>query len=156
TCEPIDACQVAVRPGEAGDETKPDRIFGGDEDDGNRRGCRLRRERRESGNRDDHGYLAASQIGRQLRQLIDLILGEAIRDCYVLALDKAGLLQTLVECPQTGRDSVKRGGMKKPDDRHPLALLRACRERPRSRGAEHRDELTAFHHSITSSARVTR
>jgi hypothetical protein len=42
--------------------------------------------------------LAASQIGRQLRQLIELILGEAICDCYVLALDKAGLLQALVEC----------------------------------------------------------
>ena len=36
---------------------------------------------------------------------------------------------------------------------HPLALLRARREWPRgSRAAEQRDELAAFHHSITSSA----
>jgi hypothetical protein len=39
--EEIDSGQVAVRPGEAGDETKPDRVIGDDEDDGNRRGCRL-------------------------------------------------------------------------------------------------------------------
>src|SRR5262245_58943568 len=34
---------------------------------------------------------------------------------------------------------------------HPLALLRARRERPRGRAAEQRDELAPFH-SITSSA----
>ena len=37
---------VAARSSEAGDKTKLDRVFGGDEDDGNRRGCRLGRERR--------------------------------------------------------------------------------------------------------------
>ena len=44
--EKIDPCQVAARPGEAGDKTKPDRVFADDEDDGDRRGCRLGRERR--------------------------------------------------------------------------------------------------------------
>src|SRR5262249_6039338 len=34
---------------------------------------------------------------------------------------------------------------------HPLALLRACRERPRGCAAEQRDELAPLH-SITSSA----
>jgi len=38
------------------------------------------------------------------------------------------------------------------DAPHPLALLRARRERPRSRAAEQRDELAATAHSITSSA----
>ena len=28
--EKIDTCQVAARPGEAGDKTEPDRVFGGD------------------------------------------------------------------------------------------------------------------------------
>src|SRR5262249_3548001 len=45
------------------------------------------------------------------------------------------------------------------DPPHPLALLRARRERPRGRrAAEKRDELTALHlcaHSITSSARAS-
>src|SRR5262245_54731788 len=40
------------------------------------------------------------------------------------------------------------------DTPHPLALLRARRERPRSRAAKQRDELAAFH-SITSSASST-
>ena len=42
--EKIDPRQVAARPGEAGDKTKPDRVFGDGEDDGDRRGCRLGRE----------------------------------------------------------------------------------------------------------------
>ena len=45
TIEKIDPCQVAARPGEAGDKTKPDRVFVDDEDDGDRRGCRLGRQR---------------------------------------------------------------------------------------------------------------
>jgi hypothetical protein len=39
--EKIDTRQIAARPGEAGDKTKPDRIFGDEEDDGNRRARRL-------------------------------------------------------------------------------------------------------------------
>src|SRR5262245_62055390 len=42
------------------------------------------------------------------------------------------------------------------DASHPLALLRPCRERPRRRAPEQRDELAAFHHSITSSARANK
>ena len=102
------------------------------------------RERRGSAICDDHGYLAASQVGCQLRQPTDLILGEAICDCYVLALDKAGLLQALLECAQTGRDSVKRCRMKKPDHRQ-CRLLRTRRERPCGRTAEQGDELAPPH-----------
>src|SRR5262249_46556806 len=38
------------------------------------------------------------------------------------------------------------------DAPHPLALLRACRERPRRRAAKQRDEVAPPDHSITSSA----
>ena len=44
----IDPCQVAARPGETRDKTKPDRVFADDEDDWDRRGCRLGRERARS------------------------------------------------------------------------------------------------------------
>jgi hypothetical protein len=37
------SCQVAARAGETRDQTNPDRIFGDEEDDRNRRGCRLGR-----------------------------------------------------------------------------------------------------------------
>ena len=70
--EKIDPCQVAARPGEAGDKTKPDRVFADDEDDGDRRGCRLGGERPAGPwtvaiTRD----LSADQFGRQRRQPID-------------------------------------------------------------------------------------
>ena len=102
TTEKIDARQVAARPGEAGDKTKPDRVFADDEDDGDRRGCRLGREcRRRGSERGDHGDLPANQFGRQRRQPIDLTFGPAVFDRHVLALDIAGLLQALAECAQT-------------------------------------------------------
>ena len=41
---------------------------------------------------DDHGDPSANQIGRQLRQSIELILGPAVFDRHVLALDIAGFL----------------------------------------------------------------
>src|SRR5262245_31488842 len=44
TTKKIDTCQVAARPGEAGNKTEPDRVAGGGEDDGGRRGCCLSRE----------------------------------------------------------------------------------------------------------------
>ncbi len=37
--EKIDPCEVAARPGEAGDKTKPDRLIADVKDDGDRRGC---------------------------------------------------------------------------------------------------------------------
>ena len=149
--EKIDPCQVAARPGEAGDKTKPDRVFGDGEDDGDRRGCRLGRQRRSGASgRDDHGDLSANQIGRQLRQPIDLILGPAVYDRHVLALDIAGLLQALAKSAQTVRDHVRRLAVEEPDHRH-RRLLRPRRQRPRRRrAAEQRDELAAssFDHLV--------
>ena len=43
--EKIDAGRVATGPGEAGDKTKPNRIFAVGEDDRNRRCCSFGRER---------------------------------------------------------------------------------------------------------------
>ena len=86
--EKIDACQVAARPGEAGDKTEPDRVFRDDEYDGDRRGRRLDRECRQRDlRRSDHGDPSANQFGRQRRQSIELSLGPAIFDRHVVALD---------------------------------------------------------------------
>ena len=52
--------------------------------------------------RGDHGDLSANQFGRQRRQPIDLILGPAVFDRHVLALDIAGLLQALAKSAQSG------------------------------------------------------
>src|SRR5262249_16812104 len=142
----------AARSGKAGDKTEPDRVFGGDEHDGDRRGYRLGSERWTRGGRGDHSDPSLHQVRRQLRQSIKLILGPAVFNGHVLALDVAAILQALAKCAQTVRHSVSRSGVKKPDHRH-RRLLRARRERPRcSSAAEKRDELAAGGHSITSSA----
>ena len=95
--------------------------------------------------RGDHGDLAANQFGRQRRQSIHLILGPAVFDRYVLALDVAALLQALAECAQTVRAASGDA-----EWRNPITgiarLLRARRERPRRRrAAEKPNELTSPH-----------
>ena len=79
--EEIDTGQIATWPGDAGDKIKPDRVVGDYEDGGDRRGCCLGREYSGGTRCRDHGDLSANQIGRQLRQSIGLILGEAVYDC---------------------------------------------------------------------------
>ena len=66
---------VRLPPGRARLATRPS-LTGSSpthEDDGDRRGCRLGRERRSgTSGRGDHGDLSANQFGRQLRQPIDI------------------------------------------------------------------------------------
>ena len=92
TSEKINPCQVAARSSETGDQTKHDRVSACDENNGDRRCRRLGHQKHFITSGGDHGDLAANQIGRQLRQPINLILGEAVCDCHVLALDIARLL----------------------------------------------------------------
>jgi hypothetical protein len=70
-------------------------------------------------------------------------------DRHVLPLDEARLTQRAAEGGRRARHAIGRSGGYEPDHRH--RLLRAHRERPRSRTAYQRDELAALH-SITSSA----
>ena len=58
----IDSCQVAARPGEAGDKTKPERVIADTEDDRNCRGCSFGRQCGHIAYRGDHGHLLANQI----------------------------------------------------------------------------------------------
>jgi hypothetical protein len=83
-----------------------------------------------------------------------LILGPAVYDRHILALDIAALFEALAECAQTVGHRIGRPAVKKSDHRH-CRLLRARRERPRGCcAAKQRDEL-ASPHSITSSARAS-
>src|SRR5262249_532465 len=83
------------------------------------------------------------EFSDQLRQSIHLILGPAVYNRQVLALDKPGVFEALAESAQALRDRV-RCGVEEPNDWH-HRLLRARRERPCShRATEQRDELAAF------------
>src|SRR5262245_50614429 len=72
-------------------------------------------------------------------------------DRHVLTLDIAGFPESVAERGCSRCESRCRPGVEEPDHRH-RRLLRARRERPRSRAAEQRDERAPFDHSITSSA----
>jgi hypothetical protein len=52
------------------------------------------RERRWVTDRDDCCDLPANQVFRQFRQAIDLIVGPAVFDRHIVALDQAGVSQT--------------------------------------------------------------
>jgi len=77
-----------------------------------------------------------------------LILGPAVFDRHGLALDMAGVLEALPKCSQTVRQPVRRSAVKESNHRHHW-LLRARGERPRGRAADQRDELAAFHSSVS-------
>src|SRR5262249_3311756 len=81
----------------------------------------------------------------------------AVLNLDVLPDSPAQLLQSLQECRVAGlRLRIVRGVRHEHTNApHPLALLRARRERPRSRAAEPRDEV-ASPHSITSSPKERR
>jgi hypothetical protein len=145
TSDNINTRCITARPGEAGDEPEPDRVFVDDKDNGNRRSCRLGRQRRSraSGHRD-HRNSSASQIGRQRRQSTDLILGPAVFNHYILTLNNVCRFEALTEYTHTLRHSVRRSGVEEPDHWHRL-LLCTRRERPCSRSTKERDELAPLH-----------
>src|SRR5215468_4272366 len=104
----------------------------------------------DASHRGNHGNLTPNQFTSECRQLIKLVLGPAVFDCDVLALDQAAVLEALTKCAEQMRVGGGRCAVEEADDRH-RRLLRARRERPRRRAAEKHDEL-APSHSINSSA----
>jgi hypothetical protein len=96
---------VAAGPVEIGDEPLPNRVAPGHKDDRHHRGCGLGRERGR-GIADDQGYLPAKKVRHQKRQS-SLILGRAVLDRDVLALDEPCFLQALalMWCGLLGRNS---------------------------------------------------
>src|SRR5215471_16953832 len=89
-------CDVAARMVEVSDEALSHRIGTANEDDRNRCGCGYHRATCQN-IPDDDGQLPTNEIGCQSRQPIRLIVAPAIVDGNVLALDKSGVLQTLLE-----------------------------------------------------------
>ena len=104
---------VTLPPGRLRLATRPSLtgIAAGREDNRNRRGRGLGRQRRRVVP-DDHGHRPANQFGRQRRQPIGLIFRPAVFDRDVLALDEAGFLQALAErltrCVASANDVLRR------------------------------------------------
>src|SRR5262249_17992842 len=133
------------------DETKLYWIGADAEDDGNRAGRSLGRERCCRAARcGDDGHLALHKLGHQCRHAIELILSPTICDYNIAAIDETAFAEAVTNC--RGEMGACMGGavMEKANYWH-RRLLRTRRERPRRCAAEQRDECAAVH-SITSSA----
>src|SRR5262249_45585045 len=155
----MDSGRVVARPGKAGDQTKPDRVFADAEDDWDRCGGSFGRlgASAEAGCRD-HGHAAADEVSHDRGQAVVLAVQPVVRDHHVLARDVTGFVEGFAERSAKARRVLGRSGADKADDRH-HRLLRTRRQRPRSRrrATQKLDELAPLHlrgHSITSSART--
>src|SRR5215831_4424691 len=148
-----EAGDVVAWPGEARDETTPDRVRVDGKDDRNNR-CGLFERWNCSAKCNYDVDPQSDELSRNLRVSLHAVFRPAMLDCDGSALDPAELAKPFQKrgVPRTLRPTRSRA--EKPDRRQ--LLLRSCRERPCRRAAEQRDELTAPHHSITSSARVSR
>src|SRR5262249_5933562 len=74
---------------------------------------------------------------------------QTVFDRPILALDIAGVFESLTECAHPPRVRLRRLSVEKPDDRQ-RRLLRTDGERPCRSAAEQPYERAALHHSITS------
>src|SRR5262249_55186753 len=93
---------------------------------------------------DDDGRLPTNEIGCQPRQPIRLIVAPAIVDDNVLARDKSGVLQTLLERGRKMFRTCSRCAAEKSNHWH-RRLLCTRHERPRSCHAADSDEIASPH-----------
>ena len=122
------ACQIAAGMVEAFDKARPHRIAADRKDNGDGRGCRLQRERRRSGGRNNHVHLTANQIGRQRRKAVILLVGPDVLDFHIAAFDKFRLAETFQERRDHGCIIARRRTAEQTDHRN--RLLRSCSKRP--------------------------
>src|SRR5262249_26812918 len=148
-----EAGRIAGRSGEAGDEAELDRVFGSNECDWYRLSRSFGGHGRYAPGCSDHADLPTSQVGGQFREPIESAR-QPIVNRHVLAFDPAAFGKATAERMQYmfARSRCQRA--EKPHHGH-RRLLRARRQRPRSRAAEQRYERAALH-SITSSASESR
>src|SRR5262249_32587817 len=128
------------------DETKLYWIGADAEDDGNRAGRSLGRERCCRAARcGDDGHLALHKLGHQCRHAIELILSATIFDYNIAAIDETGFAEALTKC--RGKMGACIGGaVMEKANYWQRRLLRGHRERPRRRrAAEQRHELPPSH-----------
>jgi hypothetical protein len=140
--EEVDAGDIAAGSIEAGYEPLLHRVATHGENDGDRGGRCLGRERRGRAARcDDHAHFAPHEIGGQFGEPPVLALRPVELERDVLVDVVAALGEAFAESGHLRRPLGGRAGVDEADHRH-RRLLRARRERPRDRrAADERDEL---------------
>src|SRR5262245_20474339 len=143
--EKIDAGRVAARPGKARDKTQLDRVVADPEDDRNR--CSRSFGRLGSSGlagRGDNSHATPDKVRHERRQPVVSTVQPVVLDYDVLPLHVTCFAESFTERIGTADGVLGRPNDDDTYDRR--RLLRARRERPRSRRtAEQRDELAAFH-----------
>src|SRR5262249_23838819 len=151
-CEVCKPSHIAARMGEAGHQSECHRVRASGHDNWDRARCLSRREvgRKRRGN--DHAWIEANQLHRQIWQTVKITICEPKLEAHVAALDISEPPHALSKACQIAFQRLRGSGAQNADERrHPL--LRARRERPRRRRtADERYELAALH-SNTSSAK---
>src|SRR5262249_8297887 len=105
---------------------------------------------------DDHVWRQFHQLCRIGSYAGRVTAGPAIVDAHVAAFYPSQSVKPLLQRFDPSLSVyVISDTHEHADTAHPLALLRARRERPRRRAAEQRDERAPPNHSITSSARAS-
>src|SRR5262249_32660113 len=148
------AGNIPARPRQALNIASADRIRDLSKHDGHRAGGLLQRRYGRGAGRQDDVRRERDQFRRVSTDAVGIARAPAIIDPYVTPDYPAQFLQPLQECSEPGHSfRIVRGQVHEHTDApRTLALLRACRERPRCcRAAEKRDEVAAAHYSITSS-----
>src|SRR5262249_2531025 len=97
--------------------------------------------------RQDHLGSQPDHFSCQREILITPAASEAIVDMDIAPLRPSEPLEFLTKCREAGFGYriVSRQARERADAPHSLPFLRPCRERPRGRAAEQRDELAPFH-----------
>jgi len=103
----IDSSQVAARMGKADNKVLLHWVITDREDNGDRRGRGLRCIGRRIAAGGNDANPPPNQISRQLRQAIELIVGPAVDNRDVLALNEACVLEALAKSAQTLRVAVR-------------------------------------------------
>src|SRR5262249_45086911 len=148
------ASSVSARPSEAGDEPGRHRIESDYEDNRDRGGRRLSRQRRWRRIGQDEGHGTTGEPGSHRPEALIAASCPEKLECNIPSFIETNLAESSAECGHLSVRLSLGNRAKKADHRH-RRLLRAGRERPSGcRAAEKRDELAAFH-SITSSARAS-
>jgi hypothetical protein len=148
------AGRVAARPVEARDQPGANRIEPYDEDDRDRSGCDLCRQRgwRPRCHNERHG--APHHLAGQHRQAIVLTVDKMVVDCDIAAINISGLAKAALERSDHVTGLHLRDRAEKPNHRH-HRLLRVRRHRyGRGRAAEQCDEFAASHVEHRASSRL--
>ena len=128
-CEVCKPSHITARMGEAGHQSEAYRIRTRGHDDWDGACSFSRREVRRKRRGNDHAWIEAHQLIRQIWQSVQITIGEPKLEADVTALDISELPHALLKACQIAFERLRSSGAQNTDDRH-VTLLRVNCKRP--------------------------